>query len=83
MQQGGSSQSSLVALHATLLFVLPQAAIDGNPALAAVSGDFGAVAALFANVSASVDALEVALSYSTFHPVSAKCHPQQLARCRQ
>lgn len=47
----------------------PQEAVDSTPALSSLSSDVALVTALFANVSASVDALGLALSYETFHPV--------------
>ena len=40
-----------------------------QPALASVTPDVDALVALFASLAASVDALELALSYASFHPV--------------
>ncbi|KAI3426214.1 hypothetical protein D9Q98_008590 [Chlorella vulgaris] len=57
----------LVQANATLLEL--QEAVDSTPALSSLSSDVALVTALFANVSASVDALGLALSYETFHPV--------------
>ena len=51
---------------------LPQAAIAGQPLLAAsLAGDTAALDTLFADVATSVDALVLALSYAAFHPVRA------------
>ena len=63
-------EAALAATDATLGDL--QAAVDAQPALAPVAADVDAVGALFANVSASVDALEVALAYATFHPVGGR-----------
>lgn len=66
-----------------LMWVLPppatrlQAGIAADPALAgALGADVAALQALFANVTAAVDGLVLALSYASFHPVGRE-EPQQ------
>ncbi|KAL4448506.1 hypothetical protein ABPG75_005725 [Micractinium tetrahymenae] len=60
--------ASLDQANSTLIDL--QAAINANPALASGFGsDVAALQTLFANVSASVDSLVLALSYASFHPV--------------
>jgi hypothetical protein len=46
-----------------------QDAIAAEPALASVSDDVDALLDAYTALSGSVDALGLALSYSTFHPV--------------